>query len=77
MTLLLRLFQFHCSVGLRLYLSASTASNGSVVRHLDDRRIEYGASEMRNDSEETAQSERSLCQCQFVHHKTHTERTGS
>ena len=100
MTSVLMLFQFYCSVGLRLYLSASTDytslkvqtiplckyrlylsastdSNGSIFRHLDDRRIDYGASEMRNYLEEPAQSERCLGQCQFVQHKTYTDSPGS
>ena len=62
MTLVLMLFQFYYGVGLRLYSSASTDSTGSIVRQLDDRRIGYVASEMRNGLEEPAQSERYLCQ---------------
>jgi hypothetical protein len=65
------------NVEVRLCLSASTAPNGPIVRHLDERRIDCVASEMRNYLEESAQSGRLLCQCQFVHHKTHTDIPGS
>jgi hypothetical protein len=63
MILDLMLYQFYSSVEMRLCLSASTAPNGPSVPHLDERRIDYIASEMRNYLEEAAQSERYLCQC--------------